>query len=174
MRLFRIASLVLAMTAVLLTGARAQDDPGFFITQSLEGLRAQTAAHASTWGLGREERWSVDMDAGTITFHFTDMRAVAPIQVVGTYDPSNGTFVWGWDHPSVPGSLREHARLVREFGERHGLANLTERMIYCSQEEAWEFTALAARLGGAHGAYRGDAGGPLVFMTFGELTMQRP
>ena len=174
MRLLRIAPLLLVMTTLLPHGARAQEDPGLFIAQSVEGLRLQTAAHTSTWGLGREETWHVDQNAGTITFYFADsLQAVAPIQVVGTYNREDGTFLWGWDHPSVPEPLRGHARLAREFGERHGMASLVERKVSCSEEEAWEFTALAARLGEASGAYRADTGGPLVFMTFGEVTLRK-
>jgi hypothetical protein len=117
----------------------------------------------------------VDQDSETISFRFADGTvATAPIQIVGTYNPADGTFLWGWDHPSVAEPLRAHARLVREFGEKHGVATLTERMVRCSEEEAWEFTALAARLGGANGAYRANTGGPLVFMTFGEVRLQKP
>ncbi len=96
------------------------------------------------------------------------------MQIVGTYNTDNGTFLWGWDHPSVAEPLRKHAALAKQFGEENGLAQYTERMVECTEEQAWEFTAVAARLGEANGAYRGPAGTALVFMTFGEVKLSKP
>ncbi|MBC8163949.1 MAG: hypothetical protein H7Z42_22295 [Roseiflexaceae bacterium] len=145
-----------------------------FIEQSMAGLRLQTEAHNGTWHLGEEQRWGVDQDGGTITWEFAGTVASAPVQIIGTYNPSDGSLLWGWDHPSVLPPLAEHARLLRQYGEDNGIAQLTTRTIFCSEDEAWGFTSVAARLAGANGAYRADAGGPLVYMTFGNVTLSRP
>jgi hypothetical protein len=148
-------------------------DPTVFIQQAIEGLRTQTAAHASMWHLGEEESWSADQETGRIAFTFSDGTiAEADMQIVGTYNTEDGTFLWGWDHPSIEEPLRDHAKLAKVFGEQHGLAHYTERKIECTEDEAWEFTAVAARLGNANGAYRGPAGTALVYMTFGEIKLQ--
>ncbi|MFC5598278.1 DUF6882 domain-containing protein [Deinococcus cellulosilyticus] len=145
-----------------------------FIEGSMEGLRLQTEAHQNLWHLGEEEQWNVDLQQGQIRWTFADGTvAVANIQVVGTFNPQDSTFLWGWDHPSVPPALRDHAEKVRVYGEEHQIPTFTERTITCTELQAWEFTAVAARLGGASGAYRGNAGGPLVFMTFGEVQISR-
>jgi hypothetical protein len=92
----------------------ASADPTNFIDAAVEGLRQQTAAHSATWRLGQGESWAADLDAGTIVFSFTDGTTVsAEIQVVGTYNTVDGTFLWGWDHPSIPENLREHALLAK-------------------------------------------------------------
>ncbi len=149
-------------------------NPEEFIAESLQGLEAQTGAHVATWHFGEEDEWFVDQDEGLLQFAFADGTvAEAPVQIVGTYNPDDGSFLWGWDHPSVASALQEHARLAREFGEEHQLANYTTRKVLCSEAEAWEFTAVAARLAEANGAYRGDAGGPLIFMTFGEVALYK-
>lgn len=150
-------------------------DPNVFIKQSVEGLRTQTSTHAATWHLGEEAKWAADQDNGRIRFTFADGTiAEADFQIVGTYNTLDGTFLWGWDHPSVAEPLRKHAILAKEFGKTHGLAKFTERMVKCSEDDAWEFTAVAARLGKANGAYRGPAGTALVYMTFGEIKLSRP
>ncbi len=100
------------------------------------------------------------------------MLAEADVQIVGTYNTRDGTFMWGWDHPSVVAPLRNHASLAKEFGEEHRLSKYTERIVRCSEDDAWEFTALAARLGQANGAYRGRVGDTLVYMTFGEVKLR--
>lgn len=150
-------------------------DPQLFIQQSVEGLRTQTSAHAATWHLGEEVNWAADQDTGRIRFTFADgTLAEAELQIVGTYNTLDGTFLWGWDHPSVAEPLRKHASHAKEFGEKHGLPKFTERKVKCSEDDAWEFTAVAARLGKANGAYRGPAGSTLVYMTFGEIKLSKP
>ena len=115
--------------------------------------------------------WAVDLEAGTITFTSATKRVTAPVQVIGTYNSLDGTFLWGWDHPSIPEPRRADARLARRFGELQNLPSFTTRMVECSEAQAWEFTAVAMYLAGAQGAYRGPAGTTLVYMTFGEMTI---
>ena len=150
-------------------------DANLYIQQAIERLRTQTEAHWATWHLGEEENWAADQDSGRIEFAFVDGTvAEAEMQIIGTYNTLDGTFLWAWDHPSVQVPLRMHAKLAREFGEKHGLATYTERIIECTEDEAWELTAVAARLGNANGAYRGPAGTALVYITFGEIKLHKP
>jgi hypothetical protein len=150
-------------------------DPDTYVQQALEELRIQTETHKSTWGLGEADNWAADLETGRITFTFADGTvAAADIQVVGTYATTDGTFLWGWDHPSVAEPLSKHAALARQFGIDHNLPLYTERKVECTEDQAWEFTAVAARLGEASGAYRGPAGSALVFMTFGEVKLTKP
>jgi hypothetical protein len=148
--------------------------PQAFIRQSLAGLQAQTAAHAATWHLDQASEWSADQDSGLIVFTLRDGTiASAPFQIIGTYNPSEATFLWGWDHPSVRAPLRKHAQLAREWGQQHHLKEYTTRVVKCSEERAWEFTAVAARLGKANGAYRGPSGDASVFMTYGQIKLRK-
>ena len=101
------------------------------------------------------------------------MRAEAPVQIIGTYNTEDGTWLWGWDHPSVLPPLADHARQLLNYGKEHGFARLTTRTFACSERTCWELTALAFLLCRANGAYRGPAGPALVFMTFGELKLTR-
>jgi L-rhamnose isomerase len=146
-----------------------------FIHAARAGLAQQTAAHGATWHLGEEANWSADLDAGSIAFDFADGTvATAAIQVVGTYNQADGSFLWGWDHPSVPEALRAHAQLAREWGEQQGAADFTARKRLCSEDDAWSFAAVANRLAEANGVYRGTAGSTLIFMTFGPVQLQKP
>ncbi len=143
------------------------------LDRSMEELRLKTGAHDAAWGLGAAD-WAVDQDTGLITFTGKKMVATAPVQIIATYNILDGTWLWGWDHPSVADNMAEHARRVREYGERHGVADLTTRKLECGEDAAWELTALACHLCEAQGAYRGPAGTALVFMTFGEVTLSQP
>jgi hypothetical protein len=81
--------------------------------------------------------------------------------------------LWGWDHPSVQPALRKHAELAREWGYTHDMNDYTTQLVQCSQDKVWEFVAVAARLGEANGAYRGPGGSTFIFMTFGQITLQK-
>jgi hypothetical protein len=140
--------------------------------QCVEELRVKTAAHDAGWGLGSAD-WAADLKQGLLTFTSRTTVATAPVQVIGTYNTQDETWLWGWDHPSVGPAVAGHARRVLQYGIQNEIAELTTRMLPCSQDRAWEFTALACHLSGAQGAYRGPAGKTLVFMTFGKVTLSK-
>ncbi|WP_424950088.1 DUF6882 domain-containing protein [Deinococcus sp.] len=144
-----------------------------FVRQSVAGLQVLTRAHDSLFGLGSAS-WHADLQTGTLTFTNERYRAVCPVQVIGTYDTRDSSWLWGWDHPSVPEGLAEHAKLVRAFATRQGLSALLTPALHCSEEDIWAFAALAVRLAGAQGAYRGPAGTTLVMMTFGAVQLGTP
>jgi hypothetical protein len=142
-----------------------------FLQQALKSLQDQTARNTRAWGLGSETQWNLDMNEGSLYFTFADGRKLcASVQVVGTYNSANGSFLWGWDHPSVPEPLRRAARRVYEFGQAQGIEVFTTRTTNCTEAQAWTFAAAAAQLDVAAGAYRGDAGGTWVYMVFEEPT----
>jgi hypothetical protein len=145
-----------------------------FITASVEGLQIQSDSHDATWGIREAETWDVDQDAGTISWLFADGKvAVAPVQIIGTYNPNDRSFMWGWDHPSVVPELQESAKLVKEFGAKHEIPSFMQQKIVLQNEsEAWKFVAVANRLAESNGGYRADTGGPIVFMTYGEITLR--
>lgn len=146
-------------------------EPQLTQERSMNELRLKTEAHIGTWGLD-EASWNADLQDGTIEFrNAKGLRITAPMQVVGTYNTEDGTWLWGWDHPSVPEPIGEHARLARDFGARYGLEEYTIRKIECDEELGWEFAAVACHLAGAQGVYRGPSGPANVFMTFGTVTI---
>lgn len=161
-------------------GAEVQlDDPAAgtpghaLLAQAMEWLRAQTQRQGQAWGLGTEVAWNLDMHAGSLRLTFEDGRElVCPVQVVGTYNTADGSFLWGWEHPSVPAPLRRAAQRLREHGAAQGIERCTTRKLACSEAEAWAWTAAAARLDAAAGAYRGRAGEAWVYMSFGEPAAQ--
>jgi len=146
-------------------------DPEATLKRSMEHLKLKSMSHADAWGMGKTERWDADLDEGVIKFSSPGLLVTAPVQVIGTYNSEDGSWLWGWDHPSVPEPLGRDALLVRDFGERHGLSRYVTPMIRCTEDEAWEFTALACHLAEASGAYRGPSGATFVFMTFGQVTI---
>lgn len=145
-------------------------DIDHFWALAWEDLRRRQQALAHQARLAHA-RWTVDQSAGLIQFERPDGRlATAPVQIIGAWNPSNETFTWGWDHPSVRTRLRAFAERTRWFGEAHELPELTESRVKVSEAQAWRMTAVAMKVNGAVGAYRGPTEGPTIFMAIGELT----
>lgn len=154
------------------SGGEPLREPELTFARAAEEMRLKTEAAMGMWGLGQGGDWGADLETGIITFNTAKgYRVTAPLQIVGTLDTTDGSWLWGWDHPSAPPPIDAHAQLARDFGERHGLARFTTRQIAASEEDAWTFTAVACHLAGAQGGYRGPAGSTLVFMTYGTVTI---
>lgn len=164
---------------VVATEERAEEgveltEPELSIARGMEGLKLMTQIHDETWQIS-EAAWAVDMDAGTIEFrNGKGWIITAPVQVIGTYDTLDGTFMWGWDHPSVPEHAAKSAQKVREFGLKHGLPEVSELVVEIDEDQAWKMTGLASYLAEEQGAYRGPAGTTYVYMTFGKVTISKP
>ncbi len=118
--------------------------------------------------------WQVNQEAGIIQFERKDGALVsAPVQIVGAWNPRTEMFRWGWDHPMVQTRLRADAERTRWFGDKHELDELTTRALKMSEREAWQMAALAMKVNGSHGVYRGPTEGPVIFMTLGEPKVRK-
>ena len=145
-----------------------------FIDGAYEGLQIQTEGHKKTWKLGQENQWNVDMNEGKLWFDFSDDKKVSTdIQIIGTYNSANGTFLWGWDHPSVNDELGKHAKLAHNWGEQNNEPSFTELQLTCSIEDVWKMSAAVNRITEANGVYKGDSGATQVFMTLGKIEMEK-
>lgn len=149
-------------------------EPDLTIARANNEMQLRTQAAVDMWGLDTAS-WAVDLALGTLTFINDEkgMVITAPVQVVGTYNTEDETWLWGWDHPSVREPLGEFAQRVRNFGEQYNKEKLTTRKIAASMDEAWEFTALACYLGSGEGGYSGLSGSTRVFMVYGSVTISK-
>ncbi len=143
------------------------------IERSMNSLQAKNQFHCDSWKLD-EADWSVDQDEGTIIFHAPDnIVATAPVQIVGTYDQNQGSWMWGWANSSIEAKLTQDAVAVKAYGERSNNSLLTRRISHIEEYDAWQLTALASELRNQQGAYRGIAGNTLIFMTFGQVSLNK-
>ncbi len=143
------------------------------IERAMGGLQAQTTAHDGLWQIS-QAAWSVDQGEGTITFTSPKgLIATAPVQIIGSYDTRDSSWLWSWENPSIESALTEHARKVRAYGQEKGYQILTTPQFVCPEEQGWDLTALACMLAKAQGGYRGPAGTTRVFMTFGNVKLMK-
>lgn len=136
-------------------------------------LHRRQAVLASEMGLANAQ-WEVDQQAGLISFERSDGALLtAPVQIVGSWNPKSEMFTWGWNHPSVMTRLRMVAERTRWFGDKHKVPELVAPQVKVSEADAWRLTAVAVKVNGASGAYRGPTeDGPVVFMALGDLKVR--
>lgn len=142
---------------------------------SMEELRLKTAEAQKAWGLGTFDRWDIDQQAGNLVFSNADgTTAVAPAQIIGSFNASDNSWLWAWDNPSIVDDRKLNALKLKEYGEKHRIEKLTTRKWTGTEDDAWEMVALAVKLCDAQGAYRGPSGSTYVFITFGEVKISKP
>jgi hypothetical protein len=147
-------------------------DVGELLLQGHDMIEQTASAHAQRWGLGTAERWSLDPAAGTLRWTFPDKQVEAPVQLLGLFTPADSTWTWAWASPSVPPALAANAEAARAWGEEHGQPFLTQPATVVTEEQAADMAAVAFRLCGATGFYRGPSGSVVAYMTFGTVTIR--
>ena len=175
MKLIAITSLFLMVLTLCLEQDQTTVPSDFATLQklSIEELQLKTEAHKA-WGLDKILWWNFNQGSGQLEFSLPDrMKAVSPAQIIGTYNSEDHTWLWAWANSSIEEKLQVDARQLLKYGEEHHIDRLTKRKWVGTEEDAWAMAALAVKLCGKQGAYRGPAGATKVFMVFGEVTLTR-
>ncbi|MEV7523557.1 DUF6882 domain-containing protein [Streptomyces sp. NPDC091371] len=152
----------------------AQDaEPADLSTLLLQGedmIEQLARAHVS-WGLGSADRWGLDQRTGLITWTFPDKTATAPAQILASFSPSSGSWLWAWANESILPEMSRDARGVREWAEAHGHHGLTRPEVDADEQVAATLAALAVRITRAAGFYRAPGGNSVAIITFGPVTL---
>ena len=117
--------------------------------------------------------WSVDLAECVIRFDCGNRLLSSPVQIVGTYDETDGSFLWGWDNPSVPVEVTKAALLAKRFGEKHGIADFSNPMVKCPPDQSWIFLAVALYLYGGQAAFEGRMPPQRIFFALDEVSIQK-
>jgi hypothetical protein len=133
-------------------------------------LHAKNERPDQVYSIKRWPRWDYDPEAGTLTFSENGIaKVVAEIQVVGTTSAEAANWLWAWANAHWPEHCIADSLAAREFGQEHGICDLTHD--YLSEDRdlnglGWELTAVVARICGSVGAYRPprDEGGGLYLV----------
>lgn len=144
------------------------------LRDSMEELMARTQAHQEEWAFGTEEEWLLDQDAGQLTFKFPGRSSITPVQIIGTFNTQSATWLWAWANPLIADHLKADSLRLREYGEQWGIQRLTAPEWAAQESDCWYMAALACRLFGGHGAYRGPAADSHTLMVFGEVSHDPP
>ncbi len=114
--------------------------------------------------------WSIDIDAGTISF---GPDKTLPIQVVGTEAEGDQSWLWAWANTQseLPDNLLHTVNTVRQFGETHGVGELTERSLSLADigGNGHVPAMVAAGISGAAAYYRCPYDGGALYVLIPQL-----
>jgi hypothetical protein len=151
--------------------AEGDADVGVLLLQGHDMIEQTAEAHRQRWGFGSADRWELDQVEGLLRFTFSDRVAEAPVQILGTYSPAGGSWMWAWANDSLTDALCVASEKVRAWGEQQGQAMLTTARMQVGEEQAAALAALAFRVSGLSGFYRAPAGRSHLYLGFGTVTL---
>ena len=168
-RIFILGSLL----ALLGCGGKSDANFKALLEKANNDLQIKTGSHGAVWGIQEATRWDLNQADGLLIFTFPDKTVTCEAQIIGSFDKSQGTWLWAWNNPDVATNLARASRQLRDYGKQHGFEKLTKAEWKASEQDGWDMAALATLLCGAQGAYRGPAGDVWVYMTFGTPKIQK-
>lgn len=128
--------------------------------------------HAS-WGLGAARRWDLDQESGVIAWSAPGCTATAPAQVLGTFAPRAGTWLWAWANRSLLSGVSRDSRSFCDWAQANGHPGLARPRIDADERTASVFAALAIGLIGVGGYYRAPVGASsYMAVVFGPVTVR--
>lgn len=136
-----------------------------------EDMLEQLAEAHRTWGLGTADRWDLDQTTGIISWTFPDKVATAPAQIIGSYAPRDGSWLWAWANPSILPEMSRASARVRDWAAANGHPALAEAKLEADESMVDTLSALALRITEATGFYRAPTGASYTVMTFGAVTL---
>ncbi|MFV0523194.1 MAG: DUF6882 domain-containing protein [Acidimicrobiales bacterium] len=142
---------------------------------AMNHVGALQTGHEQAWGMSRATDFEGDLNEGWIRWTLPDLVAEATMQLLGTWNPADETFLWGWDHPSAPPGSAVAAGAVKTFADKHGISELQTAKTTVAFDDGWPLAAIAVLLGDLQGIYRFEAspGGPWAYVGFDRVRLSR-
>ncbi len=142
--------------------------------KAMNELKLKTNSHVNMWHMD-EADWSINQDSGQIKFtdHSRKMIIVADVQIIGSYNSSDSTWLWGWSNPSIRDELKAESIEFMKYCKGNGYTDLSSPKLQCDQNYAWKIAALVCMVSNKQGVYRGPSGPTGVFVSFGEVKISK-
>ncbi len=135
-----------------------------------------TAAHAYTtqrqdilrndYGLTSMPHAHLNEATGQLVFSDASVtpRVLANVQVVGSVNTENRSWLWSWANPDVDPFLCKDILEVHLLGETRGIEQLTTPFWEGDAVDGWEMTSITAYVLQAKGAYRAPTPAGFTYM----------
>lgn len=98
--------------------------------------------------------WFYNQSTGLLTFSTGEVEINFKYVDVGSFSNNSHTWKWSWDNDTTLEKVKEKINIVRSFGEKSNYEKLITGTFPSDEYEAWEFTAIAAKLINGIGVYR--------------------
>ena len=129
-------------------------DYNSFAETCVEELKVLQDKFQNEYDVDWYENWFYNQSTGLLTFSTGDQELNFKYFDVGSFSEKSNTWKWSWDNDSTLENVKENANLIKEFGQKSNLSKLKTGTFQSDEFEAWEFTAIAAKLINGIGVYR--------------------
>ena len=138
-----------------------------YCRQSYWQVRAQNDQLEKDFRFGSFPRFDWDQWRGELVFSEAGTpKVVAKIQVVGTFSPKAASWFWSWANSGMLEAVRRAVLKTRQFGEERGIPRLLQpKWAPVKESDAWEMSAITAKLTDAQGTFRCPSPDGWIFMT---------
>ncbi len=119
------------------------------------------------WRFDSYKQWGYDQFSGVLKLDFEDgSQFSADGQILGSYSAGGHSWEWAWNNPNVEAAMTRDSKLVKQLGERLGIAYLVAGMIPAPGEEFVSYLcAIGIKATDSIGVFRGKAGAIDVMIT---------
>jgi hypothetical protein len=125
-----------------------------FAEKCVEELKVLQNKFQNEYDVDWYEKWFYNHSTGLLTFSTGDQELNFKYFDVGSFSEKSNTWKWSWDNDSTPENVKENANLIKQFGQRSNFQKLKNGTFQSDGFQAWEFTAIAAKLINGIGVYR--------------------
>jgi hypothetical protein len=130
-------------------------------------MRSQNDQIQKDFQLDKFPRYDWNQWRGEIVFSEAGTpKVVARIQVVGTFSPKAGSWFWAWANQGLLESVRRDVLKTRKFGEERGVTRLLQPKWAAKESDAWEMSAITAKLNDSKGTFKAASPDGFTLMTF--------
>lgn len=150
-------------------------DPNAPLSPEADKYLGEAAAEFNTkqnmlrrdWRFDAYKQWRYDQFSGILKLDFADgAEFCADAQILGSYAAANHSWEWAWNNPNVEVPMTRDSQLVKQLGERLGIAYLVSGTVLAPTEEFVSFLcAIGIKATDSIGAFRGKAGPIAVVLT---------
>jgi len=126
--------------------------PPFLEIDKLSGPWLTKIQQESLIAKANLSEWDLNIEEGVIRFGDKErFKVMAAIQLLGTYSPDDGQWLWAWSNPETA-KLGHASAVIRDKHE--DVPELQEPTFKCTETKAWALAAAAAHQMEAQGCYR--------------------
>lgn len=142
------------------------------LNEALAEMNALNQRAIEHHGFGTFDRWDLTQEEGILRFsdEAGRVRISSPVTLAGTYSLNTHSFMWGWANKSLLPHLTADLARVRNFGTENSYTDLTASTLQCNEAEAWAMAAIALKIIGGEGVYRGPSGSGYTFIIMKDIT----
>ncbi|HAZ48091.1 MAG TPA: hypothetical protein DCZ55_27440 [Cyanobacteria bacterium UBA11371] len=137
-----------------------------FIDRCYDDLEKKQFYLKAEFGIGNCDKFEIDWLSGILKLkENSTVKLIAKITPIGSYSPNNSTWMWAWEYPYIPDSLKQKTQQLKELGKLTGMKIFATKIFQTEAETVWEIAAMACYHLKSMGCYRAALGGIWVFAT---------